>query len=136
MQSQVMSDEARRYRDGRTVAGIVVVTFLGLVALWVIARNADSSLQQERVALPVAAVTGSTGCTNFVNFWTTGSQVGVPFESITGLTNCRISNDGTWFVPTSATDPRLTDADQLTRDERLQVQPLKSQIQDYLFALE
>src|SRR4051794_21386706 len=107
MQLQITDHEVRRYRDGRTVFGIAIATIVGLFGLWAVARDADSARQQERVSLPIAAVTGTTGCTNFADFWTTGSQIGVPLESITGLTNCRQGTDGSWFVPISGTDPRL-----------------------------
>lgn len=132
------SDLDRRSRglpDSQIFVAIVAVSILALVGLWVISRNAPSAFQQEKVSLQTGPVTGEEGCSNFALFWTVESGVNVPVESISDLTNCRLSPDGAWFVPASATDSRLPESSRLTEQEQVLVAALESDLLADLDAL-
>jgi hypothetical protein len=107
-----------------------------VVGLLAISRDKPSAKQLDSVALITAGVSGETGCSNFANFWMQESGVDVPWNAIYGLTNCRLSEEGAWFVPANATDPRLQDSERLTADEQAAVAVLSAQLSDDLAALE
>jgi len=64
------------------------------------------------------------------------SGLNVPAEAIEGMSNCRLSADGTWFVPANPKDPRLPESDHLTTQERQQVAVLSAQLAQDLTELE
>jgi hypothetical protein len=126
----------RGARDLRIFLAICVVSVLLVTGLWVISRNAPSARQLESVALSTAGVTGEQGCANFASFWMQKSGLNVPSEAIAGMSNCRLSKDGIWFVPAGPTDPRLPDSEQLTTGEQEQSAVLSAQLADDLMELE
>jgi hypothetical protein len=123
-------------RDARIVFGIGVVCLLLVGGLWATSRNAPSAVQQESVTLETAAVTGEQGCANFANFWMLESRVAVPAEAISGLSNCRQAEDGSWFVPIDASDPRIPEVNRLSVSEREAVAVLSAQLANDLVALD
>ena len=123
-------------RDQRMAIGIAVVSVLLIFALWVIARNAPSAVQQESVSLTTADVSGDEGCQNFGEFWTTGSGVNVPVSAIESISNCRQSEDGTWFVPAGIDDPRLQPGSVLSPQQATITESLAAALDSDLIALE
>jgi hypothetical protein len=115
---------------------ITAVCVLLILGLWVISRDAPSAKQLDSVALITAGVTGEQGCANFANFWMHESGLGVPPDAIAGMSNCRLSSDGVWFVPAGPTDPRLPAGEQLTPQEQEKAAVLSAQLADDLVALE
>ena len=113
-----------------------MLSALVIAGLWGISRNSPSATQFDSVSMITAGVTGEAGCTNFANFWMHESGIGVPTEAIEGLTNCRMGDDGNWFVPANATDPRLMEIARLTADEQSAVAVLSAQLADDLTALD
>lgn len=81
-------------------------------------------------------VTPDAGCANFGSYWTLGSGVDVPVTALEGLTNCRLSDAGEWFVPDGEEDPQLSDRSRLTAKEEALVDSMRSYLIDDLAALE
>ena len=133
-QPQVQSHQQRR--DLSILIGIGVVCALVIGGLWIIARDADSAVQQEQVALPVIQADGPEGCTNFANYWMDDGGVNITAEIVMNLTNCRLDSEGNWFVPSGETDPRLTPESALTAEEDAAVDALRNQIYSDIAALE
>lgn len=129
------ADERSR-RDVDIVIAIGILCLLLIGGLYLLSRNSPSAVQQDSVSLITAGVTGEQGCTNFAEFWMGDSGIQVPAEAIAGLTNCRQSVDGAWFVPSGVDDPRLVAADHLTADEESRVAELSMRLTDDLIALE
>lgn len=112
----------------------VCVALIGGLAL--VSLGAPSSAQRDRVALRTPVITLDEGCTNFARFWTVESGVHVPLEAIEGLSNCRLSEAGSWFVPDGVNDPRLTARSGLTAGEEAMVASLRALLIEDLNALE
>jgi hypothetical protein len=123
-------------RDFRIVLAIAVICLLFVGGLLALSRNAPSAVQEDSVELVTGGVTGEQGCANFANFWMRESGITVSPEAISGLSNCRQADDGTWFVPGDSSDPRLPEANRLTTAEREAVAVLSAQIANDLVALE
>ncbi len=115
---------------------IAVISAVVLAGLWGISRTAPSAKQLDSVSLVTAGVSGEQGCANFASFWMRDSGLNVPAEAIEGMSNCRLSADGTWFVPANPKDPRLPESDHLTTQERQQVAVLSAQLAQDLTELE
>ncbi|HEX3301355.1 MAG TPA: hypothetical protein VHR64_00615 [Thermomicrobiales bacterium] len=126
----------RTHRDGRALLAIIVISVLVIAGLWGISRSAPSAKQLDSVSLVTTGVSGEQGCANFADFWMRDSGLHVPAEAIEGMSNCRLSMDGTWFVPANAADPRLPADDHLTAQEREQVAVLSTQLADDIQQLE
>jgi hypothetical protein len=124
------------WRDVRIVVVITVLCALLIGGLWLLARDAPSAHQLDSVSMTTAAVSAEQGCTNFARFWTHDSGIAVPPDAIADLTNCRQDSEGEWFVPSGATDPRLTDEYRLSQSEQQQVAVLSAQLSDDLVALD
>jgi hypothetical protein len=120
----------------QVLLAIAVLSLLLLVGLLLVSRDAPSAQQLDSVSLTTAGVTGEEGCANFANFWMEESGIDLPSDVIYGLSNCRLSAEGMWFVPASATDPRLQDDERLSADEQAAVAVLSAQLADDLAALE
>lgn len=135
MQSQPHSSSKQRRRDLSILTGICVLTAVVIGALWLIARDADSAVQQDEVALPVIQLDGESGCTNFAGFWMDPAGANVPAEVIATLSNCRQDADGNWFVPENSSDPRLTPESVLTDEEIVATAALRGQLYDDIDAL-
>jgi hypothetical protein len=115
---------------------LAVVCAILVAGLAIVSRGAPSAAQFESVALQTPEITATKGCANFASFWTVDTGVNVPIEAIEGLTNCRLSTDGTWFVPNGADDPRLSDRSVLTDTEQARVETLRSLLMADLLALD
>jgi hypothetical protein len=123
-------------RDGGTLLAVAVLCALLVGGLALIARGSPSAAQYESVALPTPEITADEGCANFATFWTVETELEISVEAIEGLTNCRLSNDGQWFVPDGADDPQLSDRSVLTEDEADRVDPLHDALMADFRALE
>ncbi|MDQ2682283.1 MAG: hypothetical protein M3Y37_02030 [Chloroflexota bacterium] len=125
------------HRRDRVVAlALLVISVATVGLLWIVARNAPSSVQQESVKLVTMDVSADAGCTNFASFWTVDTGVNVPVESIEGLTNCRLSDSGKWFVPVDANDPRLAARSVPTAEQAMASENLALALAEDLAALE
>ena len=103
--------------EWRVFVGLLALVALMIGALMAAARDAPSSGSDNPEALAVPTITSDQGCTGFARYWIEQSGVGVEPATIEGLTNCRLSADGEWFVPAGANDTRLTPDSVLTPDE-------------------
>jgi hypothetical protein len=103
--------------------------------LWGVSRNAPSAKQLASVTLDTPGVSGEQGCANFANFWIRDSGLNVPVEAIEGMSNCRLSDEGVWFVPANPDDPRLPASGRLTTAEQQQVSVLSAQLAEDLQGL-
>jgi hypothetical protein len=56
-------------------------------------------------------------------------------DAIEGFSNCRLSKDGTWFIPTSSQDARLAGGPILSNDERQQTATLRATLNQQLLEL-
>jgi len=128
--------EVRRSRDFRIASGFIVLSILLVGGLWLLARNAPSSVQQAQVALDVTMVSGEEGCTNFAEFWMDPAGAGVAPEAISGISNCRQVAEGNWYRPSGSVDARLTPAERLTPVEAEAVAPLQEQLLSSLSSLQ
>jgi hypothetical protein len=118
------------------VLAIIVISVGVIAALWGISRSAPSAKQLDSVSLITAGVSGEQGCANFADFWMRESGLHVQADAIEGMSNCRLSTDGAWFVPANANDPRLPADDHLTSQEQNQVAILSAQLADDIQQLE
>jgi len=107
----------RSHGEWRVVLGLVLLVAVMVGAVMFASRDAPSSLSNNPEALAVPTITSDQGCARFANYWIEQSGVLVEPASIEGLTNCRLSAGGEWFVPTGANDSRLTSESILTEDE-------------------
>jgi len=128
--------EVRRSRDFRIASGFIVLSILLVAGLWLLARNAPSSVQKAQVALDVTMVSGEEGCTNFAEFWMDPAGAGVAPEAISGISNCRQDAEGNWYRPSGSVDARLTPAERLTPVEAEAVAPLQEQLLSSLSSLQ
>lgn len=123
------------HRDRNIALGIAAVCLLLLAAAWFISRDSPAAVQQESVALQIVTAPGDEGCANFGEFWTSGSGVNVPVGAIEGLTNCRLSDTGEWFVPTDANDPRLAPRSVPTAEQQAATAAMATKLDEDLAAL-
>jgi len=128
--------EVRRSRDFRIASGFIVLSILLVAGLWLLARNAPSSVQKAQVALDVTMVSGEEGCTNFAEFWMDPAGAGVAPEAISKISNCRQDAEGNWYRPSGSVDARLTPAERLTPVEAEAVAPLQEQLLSSLSSLQ
>lgn len=134
--SQRLSKSGRRQNEWRVFSGltVLIVAMIGLATL--AARDAPSAGSDNPQALAVPTITADEGCTRFARYWIDQSGVRVDPATIEGLTNCRLSDGGEWFVPTGAEDERLTEQARLTEDEEARTTPIKMDILSEIVALE
>ncbi|HQY31481.1 MAG TPA: hypothetical protein PK691_09345 [Thermomicrobiales bacterium] len=136
MPTPITLAEVRRSRDFRIASGFIVLSILLVAGLWLLARNAPSSVQKAQVALDVTMVSGEEGCTNFAEFWMDPAGAGVAPEAISGISNCRQDAEGNWYRPSGSVDARLTPAERLTPVEAEAVAPLQEQLLSSLSSLQ
>ena len=123
-------------QDGRVLLALTLVCALLIGGLAVISRGSPSAAQYDSVALPTPEITPDEGCANFAAFWTIETGLDVPVDAIEGLTNCRLSALGQWFVPNGADEPRLAGRSVLTPDEEARVDALRALLLEDFRALE
>jgi hypothetical protein len=131
--------EPRRITRGgewRIFVALSLLTGMLTGGLYLIARNAASSGVNSPDALPIPAITAGDACANFANYWMNDSGVSVDVSVVEGLTNCRLSADGEWFVPTSPRDERLPVDFAMTQDERAETNALRQQLLGEIDGLE
>ncbi|HRA46807.1 MAG TPA: hypothetical protein PK819_01915 [Thermomicrobiales bacterium] len=136
MPTPITLAEVRRSRDFRIASGFIVLSILLVAGLWLLARNAPSSVQKAQVALDVTMVSGEEGCTNFAEFWMDPAGAGVAPEAISKISNCRQDAEGNWYRPSGSVDARLTPAERLTPVEAEAVAPLQEQLLSSLSSLQ
>src|SRR5680860_282302 len=88
----------RLSRNALAAAAMISVLLISVLALWFVARDAPSSAVGEIGAVPRAAVSPSDGCQNFATYWLSETSVDIEPPVIEGFTNCRIAEDGRWYV--------------------------------------
>ena len=123
--------EPRRVNRGgewRIFVAMSLLTGVLVGGLYLIARDAASSEVNSPDELPIPAISTGDACANFANYWMNESGVSVDASVVEGLTNCRLSADGEWFVPNSPRDDRLPAGFALTQDERAETNALRQQI--------
>jgi hypothetical protein len=114
--------------EWRVVLGLVLLMSVMVGAVMFASRDAPSSRSNNPEVLAVPTITSDQGCASFSNYWIEQSGVRVEPATIEGLTNCRLSAGGEWFVPTGANDSRLTSESVLTEDEASQTASTRSAI--------
>jgi hypothetical protein len=118
----------RSHGEWRVVLGLVLLVTVLVGAVMFASRDAPSSLSNNPGALAVPTITGDQGCASFANYWIEQSGVHVEPATIEGLTNCRLSAAGEWFVPTGTNDRRLSNESILTKDEATRVAATRTAI--------
>lgn len=128
--------QARPHRDGWAFLALALLCLILIGGLAVLSRGSPSAAQYDSVSLPIPEISPDEGCANFARYWTVESGLAVSVEAIEGLTNCRLSPAGLWFVPDGGNDPRLAERSVLTRAEAGQANLLRALIMDDLSALD
>jgi hypothetical protein len=126
---------ARRPRDGALFllsTVICVVLVLGLVA---VSRGTGSAKGPGANSIPTPDLTANEACQTWATYWTKKSGVHASVDAIEGFSNCRLSKDGTWFIPTSSQDARLAGGPILSSEERQQTAALRATLNQQLVAL-
>lgn len=118
--------KAKRRGEWRVFVALAVVACGLIGGLYGVARDAASSRSNSPRALPTPVISDDEACANFARYWMVDSGVAVDATVIEGLTNCRLSSAGEWFVPSGPWDPRLPAGSLLTESEREQTAALKS----------
>jgi hypothetical protein len=95
----------------------VAVCLALILILQLVAKDAPSANRSRVVGIPTPVVSTAAGCENFARYWMEESGVGASAETIEGITSCRRTTDGRWFIPTGPEDPRLPDAPILTPEQ-------------------
>jgi hypothetical protein len=131
-------DHARRRRFGELpiVVGMGVLTLLIMAGLYFASRNQPSSESNHPSVLLTPVISVDQGCDNFATYWMSDSGVPVTAEQIEALTNCWQAADGSWFVLTSPTDPRLPTHFAMTDNERLETRSLRQDLVAQMSGLE
>jgi hypothetical protein len=109
-----------RIRSGgewRVLLGLIVLVGITIGALYLLARNADSSFSNSPEALIIPKISNDQACTNFARYWIDESGLNLEPAVIEGISNCRLSGSGEWFVPKGSDDDRLPDDAHLTEIE-------------------
>lgn len=114
--------------DGRTAFIVVLACLLLIGGLRIVSSGAASSKDQGTSAIPVPSLSSETNCTTWANYWNDLSGVGASVQVLEGMSNCRQAADGTWFVPSSSSDPRLQNGPILTPEETTQTNALRNDI--------
>jgi hypothetical protein len=130
------SRPARKGAEWRVFLALVLLTTGLIGGLYAVARDEASSLSNSPEELPTPRISNEEGCANFARYWMENSGVAVDSSVIEGLTNCRLSADGEWFVPSSPKDPRLPAGFALTDAERTQTGATKLLLTDQIDLLE
>jgi len=133
---QGASGFTRPRQDGRLFLALVVICLVLVGGLAIVSRGAPSATQLDSVRLQTDAVGPDQGCDNFATFWTVDTGVEMPVDAIEGLTNCRLSTDGQWFVPDGVDDSLLSERSVLTANERALVEALRFRLDEDLTALD
>jgi hypothetical protein len=107
-----------------------------VAGLFLAARGAASGRSNSPEALPVPVITVDEGCANFAKYWIEESGINIEPSTIEGLTNCRLSSDGEWFVPTGSKDLRLPDSERMTDTERALSAPTRQALLDQISDLD
>src|SRR5215211_8656638 len=135
-------DQARSHarpanrREWRVLAGLIVLVGRMCAGLFLAARSAASNRSNSPQALAIPEVSIDEGCTNFARYWIEESGIEIEPSTIEGLTNCRLSSDGEWFVPTGPNDRRLPESERMTDDERARSAPTRQALLDQIRDLE
>src|SRR5688572_6868810 len=93
-------------RNALYAAMIAALMLLGVVVLWLFARDAPSSGIGEIAVVPRASITVSGGCQNFADYWLDETSVDIDAATLEGFTNCRLGDEGKWYVWTEHPDAR------------------------------
>lgn len=128
---QGVNDKPRRGNRGgewRIFLALSLLTGTMIGGLYLIARNAASSDVNSPDTLPTPAITTADACANFANYWMNESGISVDAGVVEGLTNCWLSADGEWFVPTSPNDERLPAGYAMTQEELSETYALRQQL--------
>lgn len=119
-----------------------VVLLAGLIcgvlvlAVWVVARNAESATTGITDRLPLASVSADEGCDNFGRYWTETSRAGIDPNPLEFFTNCRVLEDGSWVAGSSMYGAGELDESTLTDEQRAQLNDARSAIAEQVDSLE
>jgi hypothetical protein len=86
------------WRHAVRAAIVVAVLLVGVGGLWAIARDAPSSAVGDTARVQTASITLSGGCQNFAQYWLDETSVPVDAATLELFTNCRMADDGRWYV--------------------------------------
>jgi hypothetical protein len=126
----------RRGREWRVFLALLLLTLGMIGGFYLIARDAASSRSNNPTLLPTPSIANDQACANFAHYWIDESGVTVQPTVIEGLTNCRLSVSGEWFVPTGARDPRLPSGFAMTEAERSETEGVRQQLLNQVAVLE
>jgi hypothetical protein len=132
----VVPSPPSRGREWRVFLALLLLAVGMIGGFYLIARDAASSRSNSPTALPTPFIASDQACANFAHYWIEESGVTVEPTIIEGLTNCRISESGEWFVPTGARDPRLPAGFAMTETERGETEGVRQQLLNQIGVLE
>lgn len=114
--------------EWRIFLALSLLTVVIIGGLYAIARDAPSAGVDNPDLLPTPEIASGEACANFANYWMHEAGVNVDASVIQGLTNCWVSAEGEWFVPSSPRDDRLPIGYALTEEERSATTAFRRQI--------
>jgi hypothetical protein len=123
-------------RNALYAAMIAALMVVGVSMLWLIARDAPSSEIGEINSVPRASITVSGGCQNFADYWLDETSVDIDAATLEGFTNCRLGDEGKWYVWTEHPDARDDALSGLSEEDRAAADQLKARILEDIDALQ
>jgi hypothetical protein len=123
-------------RNALYAAVIAASMLVSVGALWLVARDAPSSEIGEIGVVPRASITVSGGCQNFADYWIEETSVDIEAATLEGFTNCRLGEDGKWYVWTEHPDARADALTGLSEEDRAAADQLKARILEDIDAMQ
>jgi hypothetical protein len=123
---------------GRTALSAAVVAalmVLGVAVLWLVARDKPSSAVGEIGGVPRASITVSGGCQNFAGYWLDETSVDIDAATLEGFTNCRLGEEGKWYVWTELPETGEPALSALSDEDRAAADQLEARILEDIDAL-